>query len=153
MFKSACRFTPIISDQGSHPLYTHHGDPQRSATKQILIVEDNPLNLKLFHDVLEAHGYATIMTGEGRAAVALARRHWPDLVLMDLQLPDISGLDAVAELKRDKRTQTIPVVAVTGFALIGDEQKALRGGCDGYVSKPIALRSFLDVVARFIGTA
>jgi len=72
---------------------------------------------------------------------------------MDLQLPDMSGLDAVAELKRDTRTQAIPVVAVTAFALIGDEQKALRGGCDGYVSKPIALRSFLDLVARFIGTA
>jgi two-component system cell cycle response regulator DivK len=126
---------------------------QRSATKQILIVEDNALNLKLLHDVLEAHGYATITTGEGRAAVSLAREHWPDLVLMDLQLPDISGLAAVAELKSDKRTQAIPVVAVTAFALVGDEQKALRGGCDGYVAKPIALRSFLDVVERFIGTA
>ena len=128
-------------------------DLQRSTTKQILIVEDNALNLKLLHDVLEAHGYATITTAEGREAVALAREHWPDLVLMDLQLPDISGLDAVAELKRDKRTQAIPVVAVTAFALVGDEQKALRGGCDGYVSKPIALRSFLDLVERFIGTA
>ena len=81
------------------------GAPQRAATKQILIVEDNALNLKLLHDVLEAHGYATITTGEGRAAVPLAREHWPDLVLMDLQLPDISGLDAVAELKRDERTR------------------------------------------------
>jgi two-component system cell cycle response regulator DivK len=134
-------------------LQLHHNEPQRSAAKQILIVEDNALNLKLLHDVLEAHGYATITTGEGRAAVSLAREHWPDLVLMDLQLPDISGLDAVAELKRDKRTQTIPVLAVTAFALAGDEQKALRGGCDGYVSKPIALRSFLDLVEKFIGTA
>ena len=128
-------------------------DPPRSATKQILIVEDNALNLKLLHDVLEAHGYATITTGEGREAVLLAREHWPALVLMDLQLPDMSGLDAVAELKRDTRTQAIPVVAVTAFALVGDEQKALRGGCDGYVSKPIALRSFLELVERFIGTA
>ena len=131
----------------------HHGEPQRPATKQILIVEDNVLNMKLLHDVLEAHGYATITTGEGRAAVSLAREHWPDLVLMDLQLPDISGLDAVAELKRDERTRAIPVVAVTAFALNGDEHKALSGGCDGYVSKPIALRKFLDLVERFIGTA
>jgi len=128
-------------------------DTQRSATKQILIVEDNALNLKLLHDVLEAHGYATITTGEGRAAVSLAREHWPDLVLMDLQLPDMSGLDAVAELKRDERTRSIPVVAVTAFALVGDERKALNGGCDGYVSKPIALRNFLDLVERFIGLA
>ena len=134
-------------------MYTHWINPALPATKHILIVEDNALNLKLLHDLLEAHGYATISTGEGRAAISLAREHWPDLVLMDLQLPDMSGLDAVAELKRDKRTQAIPVVAVTAFALVGDEQKALRGGCDGYVSKPIALRSFLDLVEKFIGTA
>ena len=134
-------------------MYTHCIKPAPPATKHIPIVEDNALNLKLLHDVLEARGYATITTGEGRAAISLAREYWPDLVLMDLQLPDMSGLDAVAELKRDTRTQAIPVVAVTAFALIGDEQKALRGGCDGYVSKPIALRSFLDLVERFIGTA
>jgi two-component system cell cycle response regulator DivK len=81
-------------------------DPQqRSSTKQILIVEDNALNLKLFRDILEAHGYATMTTGEGRAAVSLAREHWPDLVLMDLQLPDIAGLDAVTELNRDAQTR------------------------------------------------
>jgi len=130
-----------------------HAESQRSATKQILIVEDNALNMKLLHDVLEAHGYSTITTGEGKAALTLAREHWPDLVLMDLQLPDMSGLDAVAELKRDERTRSIPVVAVTAFALVGDERKALAGGCDGYVSKPIALRNFLDLVEKFIGTA
>src|SRR5205807_2588855 len=95
----------------------HGGDPKGSATKLILIVEDNELNLKLLHDVLEAHGYATITTGEGKEALPLARQHWPDLILMDLQLPDISGLDAVAELKGDERTREIPVVAVTAFAL------------------------------------
>ena len=134
-------------------MYIERTDPKRVPTKQILIVEDNALNLKLLHDVLEAHGYGTMSAGEGRAGVSLAQEHWPDLVLMDLQLPDMSGLDAVAELKRDKRTQAIPVVAVTAFALAGDEQKALRGGCDGYLAKPIALRSFLDMVERFIGTA
>jgi two-component system, cell cycle response regulator DivK len=134
-------------------LQMQHAQAQRLPTKQILIVEDNPLNMKLLHDVLVAHGYATITTGEGKAALSLARQHWPDLVLMDLQLPDISGLDAVAELKRDERTRSIPVVAVTAFALVDDERKALAGGCDGYVSKPIGLRSFLDLVEKFIGTA
>ena len=129
------------------------GDSHWSATKRILIVEDNALNLKLLHDVLEAHGYDTITTGEGKAALPLAREHEPHLILMDLQLPDISGLDAVAELKGDNRTRDIPVVAVTAFALVGDEQKALAGGCDGYVSKPIGLRNFLDLVERFIGAA
>ena len=127
------------------------GVSRQSATKRILIVEDNALNLKLLHDVLEAHGYATVTTGEGRAALPLAREHQPDLILMDLQLPDISGLDAVAELKTDESTREIPVVAVTAFALTGDEHKALAGGCDGYLSKPIALRGFLDLVERFIG--
>ena len=89
-------------------MYTHCINPASPATKHLLIVEDNALNLRLLHAVLEAHGYATITTGEGRTAVSLAREHWPDLVLMDLQLPDMSGLDAVAELKRDKRTQGFP---------------------------------------------
>jgi two-component system cell cycle response regulator DivK len=128
-------------------------DSKRAATKLILIVEDNALNLKLLRDVLEVHGYGTIATGYGRAALPLAREHQPELILMDLQLPDISGLDAVAELKADKQTRRIPVVAVTAFALIGDEQKALAGGCDGYVSKPIAIRDFLSLVERFIGAA
>jgi two-component system, cell cycle response regulator DivK len=129
------------------------GDSQRSTTKRILIVEDNALNMKLLRDVLEAHGYETIATGEGKAALPLAREHRPLLVLMDLQLPDISGLEAVAELKGDEGTRDIPVIAVTAFALVGDEDKALAGGCDGYVSKPIGLRNFLDLVERFIGAA
>ena len=127
--------------------------PPRSAPQRILIVEDNELNMKLLHDVLEAHGYATIATAEGAAALALARRHLPDLILMDLQLPDISGLDAVRALKEDAATRHIPVVAVTAFAMVGDERKALGGGCDAYVAKPIQLLNFLDVVKSFIGAA
>jgi two-component system, cell cycle response regulator DivK len=125
--------------------------PPRSPPKRILIVEDNELNMKLLHDVLEAHGYATIATGEGASALPLARRHRPDLILMDLQLPDISGLEAVRALKDDAATHDIPVVAVTAFAMVGDERKALLGGCDGYVAKPIQLHDFLEVVKRFIG--
>lgn len=128
-------------------------EPPRSAAKQILIVEDNELNMKLLNDVLEAHGYATITTREGMTALALARDRHPDLILMDLQLPDISGLEAVRQLKADAATRGIPVVAVTAFAMVGDERKALLSGCDSYVAKPIMLRDFLDLVERFIGAA
>jgi len=119
--------------------------------KRILIVEDNELNMKLLHDVLEAHGYATITTSEGVEAIALARANRPDLILMDLQLPDVSGFDAVRELKDHADTRAIPVVAVTAFAMVGDERKALTSGCDAYVAKPIILRDFLQVVERFVG--
>ena len=126
---------------------------QKSTTKRILIVEDNPLNMKLLRDVLEAHGYEAITTGEGGAALNLACEHQPDLILMDLQLPDISGFDAVRQLKDHAPTQTIPVVAVTAFAMSGDERKALMSGCDAYIAKPISLRKFIEVVEGFIGGA
>jgi two-component system cell cycle response regulator DivK len=125
--------------------------PTKSAAKRILIVEDNELNMKLLHDVLAAHGYAITATREGGAALPLARETRPDLILMDLQLPDISGLDAVRQLKEDDETRQIPVVAVTAFAMIGDKDRALGAGCDGYVAKPIHLHDFLEVVRRFIG--
>jgi two-component system cell cycle response regulator DivK len=128
-------------------------EPLRSPTKRILIVEDNELNMKLLRDVLEAYGYVTIATAEGAAALGLARKKRPDLILMDLQLPDISGYDAVRRLKKDEATRTIPVVAVTAFAMVGDERKALTCGCDGYLAKTILLREFLDLVERFIGNA
>jgi two-component system cell cycle response regulator DivK len=128
-------------------------EPPRSPTKRILIVEDNELNMKLLWDVLEAYGYVTIATAEGAVAVTLARKKRPDLILMDLQLPDISGYDAVRRLKSDEETRTIPVVAVTAFAMVGDERKALTSGCDGYLAKPILLREFLELVERFIGEA
>jgi two-component system, cell cycle response regulator DivK len=124
---------------------------QRLATRRVLVVEDNELNMKLLRDVLEAYGYETIATGEGVAAVALARESRPDLILMDLQLPDITGFDAVRRLKEHKETQAIPIVAVTAFAMVGDERKALTSGCDAYLAKPIVLRNFLDLVERFIG--
>src|SRR5690242_20133543 len=127
------------------------GDAPPFAPKRILIVEDNELNLKLVRDLLEAHGYATITTSEGAAVHSLAREDRPDLILMDLQLPDISGLDAVRQLKDHAETRTIPVVAVTAFAMVGDERRALTSGCDAYVAKPIVLRDFLEIVERFIG--
>src|SRR5713101_8088639 len=121
-------------------------EPQRGVAKRILIVEDNELNMKLLRDVLDAYGYVTITTAEGAASLPLARENRPDLILMDLQLPDISGLDAVRQLKDHKETRTIPIVAVTAFAMVCDEPKALTGGCDGYIAKPLLLRDFLEIV-------
>lgn len=122
-------------------------------TKRILVVEDNELNMKLLNDVLEAHGYAVISTGRGMVAVEWAKLYRPDLILMDLQLPDLSGLEATRLLKADAATRHIPIIAVTAFAMAGDEKKALEHGCDAYVAKPIVLREFLNLIAGFIGTA
>src|SRR5438067_3668216 len=97
------------------------GDLPKSVAKRILIVEDNELNMKLLNDVLEAYGYEIIQTGEGRTALPLARQHRPDLILMDIQLPDMSGLEAVRQLKEDDQTREIPIIAVTAFAMAGDE--------------------------------
>jgi two-component system cell cycle response regulator DivK len=126
------------------------GDLPKSVAKRILIVEDNELNMKLLNDVLEAYGYDIVKTGSGAAVLDLARRHRPDLVLMDIQLPDISGLYAVRQLKGDPQTRGIPVIAVTAFAMAGDERKALDSGCDGYIAKPIMLREFLATIEQFL---
>jgi two-component system cell cycle response regulator DivK len=126
-------------------------DPPHPAAKLILVVEDNELNMKLLNDVLEAHGYSVMSTPQGAVAVQLARQHRPDLILMDLQLPDMSGLDATRQIKAHDETRDIPVIAVTAFAMAGDEKKALDHGCDAYVAKPIVLREFLNLIAGFIG--
>ena len=119
--------------------------------KKVLIVEDNELNMKLFHDLLEAQGYETLETREGLAALSLAREHRPDLILMDIQLPEISGLEVTKWLKEDDSLRSIPVVAVTAFAMKGDEEIIRQGGCEAYISKPISVTSFLDTVRRFLG--
>jgi two-component system cell cycle response regulator DivK len=126
-------------------------DPSHPTAKRILVVEDNELNMKLLNDVLEAHGYSVMSTAQGAVAVQWARQHQPDLILMDLQLPDMSGLDATRQLKAHEETRDIPVIAVTAFAMAGDEKKALDHGCDAYVAKPIVLREFLNLIAGFIG--
>lgn len=123
------------------------------AAKRILVVEDNELNMKLLNDVLEAHGYAVMSTGRGAEAVDWARQYLPDLILMDLQLPDLSGLDATRQLKANPETRAIPIIAVTAFAMAGDEKRALDHGCDAYVAKPIILKDFLNLIAGFIGVA
>ena len=119
--------------------------------KTVLIVEDNELNMKLFHDLLEAHGYATLATRHGKEALDLAREHRPDLILMDIQLPEISGLEVTRQIKDDQELRDIPVVAVTAFAMKGDEERILAGGCEAYLSKPISVGKFIETVCRFLG--
>ena len=119
--------------------------------KTVLIVEDNELNMKLFHDLLEAHGYRTVGTRNGIEALDLARRHQPDLILMDIQLPEVSGLEVTKWLKEDPDLKEIPVVAVTAFAMKGDEERIRQGGCEAYLSKPISVGKFIETVRRFIG--
>jgi two-component system cell cycle response regulator DivK len=119
-------------------------------TKTVLIVEDNELNMKLFHDLLEAQGYDTLETREGLQALSLAREHRPDLILMDIQLPEISGLEVTKWLKEDDELAKIPVIAVTAFAMKGDEERIREGGCEAYLSKPISVGLFLETVRRFL---
>lgn len=127
------------------------GADARLGQRTVLIVEDNELNMKLFHDLLAAHGYQTIQTRNGFDALELARKHKPDLVLMDIQLPEVSGLEVTKWLKDDDNLRHIPVIAVTAFAMKGDEERIRSGGCEAYISKPISVMAFLETVHRFAG--
>jgi two-component system, cell cycle response regulator DivK len=121
--------------------------------KTILIVEDNELNMKLFNDLLEAHGYKTLQTRSGREALELTRLHKPDLILMDIQLPEVSGLQVTQWIKEDEGLRHIPVIAITAFAMKGDEEKIRQGGCEAYLSKPISILKFLETVRSFLNEA
>src|SRR3546814_14958485 len=105
-------------------------------SKTVLIVEDNELNMKLFNDLLEAHGYRTLKTRDGIQALSIAREHRPDLILMDIQLPEVSGLEVTTWLKADDTPRRIPVIDVTAFAMRGDEAKIRQGGCEDCNPKP-----------------
>ncbi|NIX77718.1 response regulator [Microvirga terricola] len=118
--------------------------------KTVLIVEDNELNMKLFNDLLEAHGYATLKTGHGIEAMELARAHKPDLILMDIQLPEVSGLEVTRWLKADEDLKSIPVIAITAFAMKGDEERIREGGCEAYLSKPISVAKFIETVKTYL---
>ncbi|QQR69330.1 MAG: response regulator [Alphaproteobacteria bacterium] len=122
-----------------------------SHTPHILIIEDNELNLKLFNDLLEAHGYGTLHTRSGMEGIRLARRHHPDLILMDIQLPEVSGLELIGMIKADASIKHIPVITVTAFAMKGDEERARSAGCDGYMSKPISIKHFIGTIDEFLG--
>lgn len=119
-------------------------------SKTVLIVEDNELNMKLFRDLLEANGIDTIETKDGNKVLEMAREQKPDLILMDIQLPEVSGLDVTKWLKADSELEAIPVIAVTAFAMKGDEQKIREGGCEDYISKPISVTSFLEVINHYL---
>lgn len=122
-------------------------------TKTVLIVEDNELNMKLFHDLLEAHGYRTLQTRNGFDAMDIARAEHPDLIIMDIQLPEVSGLEVTKWLKEDEDLKKIPVIAVTAFAMKGDEERIRQGGCEAYISKPISVAKFLETVKSYLGDA
>jgi two-component system cell cycle response regulator DivK len=119
-------------------------------SKKILIVEDNELNMKLFRDLLEVHGYTTIETRDGREALELAREHRPDLILMDIQLPEVSGLEVTKWIKQDEQLKSIPIIAVTAFAMKGDEEKIRTGGCEAYIAKPITVATFLETIEKVL---
>jgi two-component system cell cycle response regulator DivK len=121
--------------------------------KTVLIVEDNELNMKLFNDLLEAHGYQTLKTASGSEAMELARAHRPDLVLMDIQLPEVSGEVVTEWMKADPDLKHIPIVAVTAFAMKGDEERIRAKGCEAYLSKPISIGKFIETVRTYAGVA
>ncbi|SEQ00276.1 response regulator receiver protein [Faunimonas pinastri] len=119
--------------------------------KTVMIVEDNELNMKLFNDLLRAHGYDTMPMRNGHEALeALETRH-PDLIIMDIQLPEISGLEVTRRIKANETIRHIPVIAVTAFAMKGDEERIRQGGCEGYLSKPISVATFIETVKTFVG--
>jgi two-component system, cell cycle response regulator DivK len=131
-------------------LKTQDRNEVQAIRKRVLIVEDNELNMKLFNDLLEAHGYFTLQTKDGVEALRMARAHRPDLILMDIQLPEVSGLEVTKWLKEDDELRSIPIIAVTAFAMKGDEQKIRDGGCEAYIAKPISVASFMSTVERFL---
>ena len=126
-------------------------DPKEQVMeKTVLVVEDNDLNMKLFCDLLEAHEYKTLQTRDGTQVLDIVREHQPDLILMDIQLPEVSGLDVTKWLKADEELKHIPVVAITAFAMKGDEEKIRSGGCEAYIAKPITVTKFLETVQQFL---
>ena len=120
------------------------------SSKTVLVVEDNELNMKLFEDLLQTQGYRVLSAAHGLDALSLVRQHRPDLVVMDIQLPEVSGIEVTKWLKEDDDLRAIPVIAVTAFAMKGDEQKIREGGCEAYISKPISVVSFLQTIDSYL---
>lgn len=124
--------------------------PSSDTRPSVLVVEDNELNMRLFCDLLDSFGYQTIECGDGSRALDMARTHQPDLIIMDIQLPEVSGLDITRWIKDDDELKAIPVLAVTAFAMRTDEQRVREAGCEGYLSKPIQMSSFIRTVEGLI---
>jgi two-component system, cell cycle response regulator DivK len=113
----------------------------------ILVVEDNPTNMKLATTLLEAAGHSVLTATDAEAGLTIARAEIPDLILMDIQLPGMDGLEATAQLKRDEATRAIPVIALTALAMKGDEERIRAVGCDGYIAKPMRYKEFQATIA------
>ena len=120
-----------------------------NSEKTVLVIEDDHVSTKLFRGALEAHGYNVLQAKDGMEGWRMAREHRPDLILMDIQLPDVSGIEVTKWLKDDETLKSIPVIAITAFAMAGDKVKILEGGCDAYISKPISIPNFLQTVEHF----
>jgi len=118
--------------------------------KTILVVEDNELNLRLFCDLLNAHGYQAHPVRDGRDALAKAREIAPDLIIMDIQLPHVSGLELIGQMKADLTLRAVPIMAVTAYAGKGDEEQIRAAGAEAYVSKPISVMRFVEAVGALI---
>jgi two-component system, cell cycle response regulator DivK len=140
----------FICFSGVHRLHYIRVQKEEPVGQKILVVEDNELNLKLFCDLLRAHGYEAEPVRDGREAVARARDFAPDLVIMDIQLPHISGLELIDQLKADDELKAIPIMAVTAYAAKGDEERIREAGAEGYVSKPISVVRFVEAVANLL---
>ena len=146
--QSLCRLVCFVNPHrlGCSPLQLRH---VRVAQK-LLVVEDNELNLKLFCDLLRAHGYEAEPVRDGREAVERTRAFSPDLIIMDIQMPHVSGLELIEQLKADEDLKAIPVMAVTAYAAKGDEERIRDAGAEGYVSKPISVMKFVEAVGALL---
>jgi two-component system, cell cycle response regulator DivK len=136
-------------DRSATLLVNPEGDPA-TAGKCVLIVEDNPLNMKLFSAVVEAQGYHVLKATNGSQGLYLAHQEHPDLIIMDVQLPDMSGLEVTHSLKADNYTRDIPIIVTTAHWLRGDEEEIRASGCDGFIAKPIAIAEFLELIELFV---
>lgn len=119
-------------------------------SKRILIVEDNDLNMKVFRHVLQAHGYECVETADGIKAIELARTASPNLIIMDIQLPGMSGIEVTKNLKTSEHLRHIPVIAVSAFAMRGDEERIRKCGCEDYLSKPIKISKLIETIEHYI---
>lgn len=121
-----------------------------TGVKTILVVEDNELNMKLFNDLLEVQGYTILQAGNGDDAYRLAMDHTPDLILMDIQLPERSGTEVARQMKSEPQLAGVPIIAITAFAMKDDEERIRSAGCDDYLAKPISVTEFLEKVKRYL---
>jgi len=118
----------------------------KNKTKKVLVVEDDELNMKLFCDLLDSHGFEAVKSMDGMRAVEMAKEIQPDLIIMDIQLPEVSGLDLARWIKDDEITKSVPIMAVTAFAMRQDEEEVRESGCEAYMTKPIQIVPFIDMV-------